>query len=358
MEFKSDFEDLEPYYRAFWANETLDRVAISVTAPRGPIIADIVNFYDPHVAYTESAERLIESFEEVCRHTFYGGLAYPYFWPNFGPDVFSAFLGAELKFSEDSHGTSWVEWSELLPGYDDLSPLEIRDDNACFQRILAITRAAAERSRGRYLLGITDLHAGFDALSVVRGGPERAALDLLEHPDGVKAALRVLYRSWEKAYESAYRIIQPVQRGATCWISLWAPGRMYSVQNDLSCLISAAMYEEFLLEELQAELDHLDYSIYHLDGVEALQHLDLLLDLPKLNAVQWVSGARFDADGIARWIPLFRKIQSKGKAIIVYPRVKEIPLVLESLKPEGLWLQVNCSSEPEAREVLRLCEWS
>ena len=138
---------------------------------------------------------------------------------------------------------------------------------------------------------------------------------------------------------------------------VWLPGKSYPVQNDFSCLVSSGMYREFFLEELLSEVKYLDYSIYHLDGVEALQHLDLLLEIPELNAVQWVSGARFEKEGISRWVPLYRKIQAKKKSIVVYPKTAEIPLVLKSLKPEGLLIQVGCASEDEARAVMAQLGW-
>ena len=111
------------------------------------------------------------------------------------------------------------------------------------------------------------------------------------------------------------------------------------------------------MDEILSEIEYLDYSIYHLDGVEALQHLDLLLEIPKLNAIQWVSGARFEKESISRWFPLYQKIQAKKKSIIVYPKVEEIPLVLKNLKPEGLLIQVGCSSEDEARAVMARLGW-
>jgi hypothetical protein len=117
------------------------------------------------------------------------------------------------------------------------------------------------------------------------------------------------------------------------------------------------MYREFFLEELVSEIESLDYSIYHLDGVEAIQHLDLLLEIPKLNAIQWVRGARFSKESISRWFPLYRKIQAKKKSIVVYSSVEEIPLVLENLKPEGLLIQVGCFDEDEARAVMAQLGW-
>jgi len=361
MEYKPDFEEAKPYFQAFWNGEVLDRVALSVTAPRKVQIhsesAD--NWSKPKKVFQESQEHILDYFEDYCRNTFFGGLAVPVFWLNFGPDVFSAFLGTELKFSEDSNITAWIDWSQnILKDYKNLSCLEIRDSNPVYQKNLELTRQAIKRGRGKFLVAPTDLHSGFDSLAVLRGGPDKAVLDLIENPEGVKEAMRLLYRVWQKVYDDYYQIVNGTQDGTGCsWMGLWAPGKSYPVQNDFYCLVSAGMYREFFLEELLSEIEYLDYSIYHLDGVEALQHLDLLLEIPKLNAIQWVRGARFDEEGISRWFPLYQKIQAKKKSIVVYPTVEEIPLILKNLKPEGLLISVGCSSEDEAGAVMAQLGW-
>ena len=60
-------------------------------------------------------------------------------------------------------------------------------------------------------------------------------------------------------------------------MGIWHPGRWYPTCCDFSCMISTQMYEELVVGELLEELDFLDASIYHLDGPDALKHLDRLL---------------------------------------------------------------------------------
>lgn len=357
MEFKKDFEKLLPYYEAFWNCEVLDRIAAIVTAPKREISSE-VKWRIPRFVAMEKPEAVIESFEKYVENVYFGGLAVPFFYPNFGPDVFSAFLGADMNYSDDSKETSWVNWkTPVLSDYSKLKDISISDENTFYRKNIELLRHAAERGKGRYIVGITDLHAGFDALCVLRGGPDRGCMDIIDYPEEVKKAMKVLFNAWKKVYDDYWSIVKDVQKGSTTWISIWAPGKMFPVQNDLSCLVSTSVYKEFFLEELLWEIEYLDYAIYHLDGVEALQHLDILLDIPKLNAIQWVCGARFSNEGLERWIPLYKKIQSKKKAIIVYPKLNEIDTLLENLKPEGLLISVSCSSQEEAEAVLKKLGW-
>jgi len=356
MEFKPDFAEIRPYVEAFWRCEALDRVACSVTAPNGKAAPPARWWGEPRFVADAPADEVLDAFEEHCRATFFGGLAVPCFYPNFGPDVFSVLLGTDLKFSSAA-GTSWSDWSQgILKSYDDPPPA-IRRDHPVLLKLRELTRRAVERGRGRYVTGATDLHGGFDALAVLRGGPDRAAMDLIEHPEGAKRVIDGLFAPWKEIYDEYYAAVRDADQGTATWIGTWSPGKMYAVQNDFSCLVSAAMYRAFFLDELMKEIEHLDHSIYHLDGVEALQHLEILLDIPRLNAIQWVSGAKYKDEGIARWFPLYRRMQERKKAIAVYPTVKEIPLVLENLKREGLFIAVGCSSEEEARAVLKTLGW-
>ena len=336
----------------------LDRVAVAVTAPRDPSVAPDNRWADPKNVFNEPVDRILDAFEEDCRRTFFGGLASPVFYPNFGPDAFSAFLGVPMHYSEDSKNTSWIDWkSPLLADFRNPSSLAIRDDNVFYRKSLEYYRKAVQRGKNRYITGITDLHGGFDSLCVLRGGPDVAVMDMVDDPDGVRKTMKRMEEVWLKIYNDYWAVVNGKQPGSDTWMHIYAPGKMYPVQNDLSCLVSAPMYREFFLEELLTEIAYLDYSIYHLDGVEALQHLDLLLDIPRLNAIQWVMGARNVAGGIKPWIPLYQKIQAKKKAIVVYPKPEELDLVLEHLQPEGLLIQMGCASEEEAKTVLARLGW-
>ena len=347
-----DWEKTKKYYKAWWNCEVLDKIAIMVTAPRENQEQNGNFVGSPEDRLNK--EKVIDIAEKKIQITFYGGLAFPFYDLDFGPDIFSAYMGATIEFSPiGDYPISWVDWHRpILENYSDLSAFEIKEDNFYWQKTKEFTSYALERSQGDYLIGITDLHAGMDSLAVLRGGPEKLCMDLIDNPDGVKAAMKLLWKAWHKIYEESYRIIANKQEGSCSWIGLWSPGKTYPVQNDFACLISSKMYEKFFLEELLNEINYLDHSIYHLDGPDALRHLDMLLEISGLNAIQWVPGAELDKQGVAKWMPIYKKIQAKKKAILVYCRPNEVDFVLENLAPEGLLIVSWCSSEKEAVELL------
>jgi hypothetical protein len=119
-------------------------------------------------------------------------------------------------------------------------------------------------------------------------------------------------------------------------------------------MISTQMYEELVVGELLEELDFLDASIYHLDGLDALKHLDRLLAIDKLKGIQWVYGA--GQPTASHWIPVLKKIQDAGKMIQIDVVPEELDIMLENLKPEGVMYTINARTEEEGRALMKKVE--
>ena len=66
---------------------------------------------------------------------------------------------------------------------------------------------------------------------------------------------------------------------------------------------------------LREDMKRLRHTIYHLDGVGELKHLDALLSLPELNAIQWVYGV--GQPGPHAWMDLYRKVENAGKQVMI-----------------------------------------
>jgi hypothetical protein len=119
---------------------------------------------------------------------------------------------------------------------------------------------------------------------------------------------------------------------------------------DISCMVSPRQFEKLFLPPLLETMHTVDHRIYHLDGTVALQHLDLLLSLPELQAIQWVPGSGHE--DVLQWVPLIRRIQKAGKCIQVFAEVKDIPKLLGEVSARGLCIVTRCDSEQEARDLI------
>ena len=96
----------------------------------------------------------------------------------------------------------------------------------------------------------------------------------------------------------------------------------------------------------------MENNLYHLDGPGALTHLDTLLAINELDAIQWVYGA---GNGRASdHIKTYQRIQRAGKGIQmiqVFP--DEIDIITSNLSPEGVWMKVQAETIDEADSVLK-----
>ena len=105
-----------------------------------------------------------------------------------------------------------------------------------------------------------------------------------------------------------------------------------------------------ILPDILVEMAPLKRSIFHLDGPQALRHLDLLLELPQLDAVQWVFGSGHGP--ASKWIDVYRRIAAAGKSVqILAESAADALAVLDELGPKGLWLYIS-ESFATRREAL------
>ncbi len=132
---------------------------------------------------------------------------------------------------------------------------------------------------------------------------------------------------------------------------IWSPGRAKEFSCDISCNLSPRQFEDIFLPTIIENMRTVDHRYYHLDGDVALHHLDLLLSLPEIQAIQWVPGAR--KSEIMQWVPLIRRIQHEGKSVQVFAKPEEIPSLLDEVSARGLCIVTTCASEQEARELER-----
>jgi hypothetical protein len=101
-------------------------------------------------------------------------------------------------------------------------------------------------------------------------------------------------------------------------------------------MISKRDFDDIFLPGLVRECEFFDRTIYHLDGPGALHHLDSILGIEKLDAVQWVCGA--GNESFEKWLPVYKKIQDGGKAMEIFLDISNLDVLFENLKPGGVWI--------------------
>ena len=334
-ELKPDFEQVLDRFEAWWQGEIVDRPLVSFSYPKDPASRVPV----PVSTHANLRDRWRDrDFAVACasarmHNTNFAGDALPVAYPNLGPEVFSAFYGCPLVFTET---TSWSE--PILGDWDKASALFLDPDNQYHRKILQITDGLLEIGRGRFLVGYTDLHGGGDAVAALRE-PQRLCIDVLERPDEVRALTERLTADFRRTYDAYHNKLQTAGQHSVTWLPATCRGRMHVPSNDFSCMISQELFEALFVPGIICECRHMDRCIYHLDGPEALRFLDMILAIPEIDAIQWVPGA--SQDHWSDWIDVYRRIQAAGKSFIIYPPATELVQVFSALRPEGAWLAVS-----------------
>lgn len=338
---------------AFWQREIIDRPVVCVSLPRAK---------PSHPAATRKAHATARDrwtdaqFVAECAlaeamNREYLGDAIPIALPNLGPDLFAAFLGCELEFADD---TSWSV--PCVKTRAEAAKARFSEQSFYWKKLLEMTDALLEIGKGKFYTGLTDIHPGGDAIAALRG-PEQLNLDLIETAGEVKALLEYVNRAFLQIYDFYYEKLLGAGQAITTWCGIVSTKKWYVPSNDFSCMISPAMFDDVFLPGIIGECRHLEASIYHLDGPGALPHLDSLLQIEALNAIQWVPGA---GNGRASdWLPVYKKCQSAGKGLQLTLEPDEVDLFIENLRPEGLWIGLSGVADREQAEAIikKLLKW-
>ena len=302
-------------------------------------------------SYWTDVERVVERHEKGLEKTWWGGESFPVMFPVATgiPAIVAAYLGCPLTFTGAM--TGWC--AHIIDDWNNCPSLEFDADNEWYQKTVALLRAACERAQGRYYVGIPDLNGPGEILSRLRG-PENLAVDLIENPDCVHAALKKINRAWLDAWKGLTEVTHEYLDGYIYWMRIWSEVPSTDLQTDFSIMISSEMFDEFFMPYIEQQTEWVERTIYHLDGPGAARHLNSLLELPKLTGIQWTPGA--GAAPMVEWIDLLKRVQAAGKLLFLWCEYDEVETLLSELRPEGLFLVPRCATVEEGQALLKLAE--
>jgi 5-methyltetrahydrofolate--homocysteine methyltransferase len=217
--------------------------------------------------------------------------------------------------------------------------------------------AIGDAGRGKWLTGLPDLNGPLNILASLRC-TQTLLTDLLDCPEEVKSATRHINKIWHACAQELFAISGGRQPGNTNWMGVWFPGKGTDVQCDFAAMLSPAMFEEFVLPDVQESCRNLEYSLFHLDGPQQIAHLDMLLEIPQLNGIEWVPGDGNEHRGSPKWFPLYRRIQAKKKLLVIRNVPKDsVERLMAEIRPQGVLMEVvGCTCEAEARHFLKMAE--
>lgn len=369
MYYQQGWGKIKERFKAWWNQEILDRVLIQVIAPQESCNMRYESYYGEYPTYKiiknwankgYNHEYLLEKTESQIASTYYGGDAVPFFLVNLGPGSLASYLGCQANFRDD---TIWFG-PPILNDWKYLSEVKFNSQNKLWEVTRELTDFVSKRGENKFLTAFADLGGVMDVMASLRGS-ERLCLDLIEYPEKIKELRDSIVKVWIKCYDELFDIVNKNQEGTVGWLPAWSPGKTYPLQCDFSAMISPKMYKEFVVPEIRTIARHLDNVVYHLDGPDAVKHLDVILDIPEIDAIQWVPGPKTlpeepPSPPLIDEISMLHKIQKKKKSLYVYASgPKEVEHLISELCPEGLLICTSCNSKKEARCLVKKTkEWT
>lgn len=342
-------------HEAFWRKELDEGPLLWITAPLEKPGTPPKEPATEEGLWTD-VEYVLSKAEYDLGRTYFAGDSLPVFNPWLGPDQFAAWLGAEMQLKPRDN-TSWVR--PLSKDASEYPSFHLDPSNRWWRLYLSLVRRSVERGKDKWITAYPDLHTGIDALAALRS-PEQLMFDMLESPQTVRRAMRQMTQFWKDVVDLVSDAVLPTGQGTSNWTMGWSERRFLCIgQNDFTCLISPKMFDEFCLNDTVECADHVDHTIYHLDGAGALKHLPRLLEIERIDCVQWIQGAGKPLP--SHWLELLRQIQAAGKSVqLLYAGAHggeadfrlELDVLLDALDPRRLFLVIEARSVAEADRLV------
>lgn len=348
LETKPDYEQCLARIESWFHQEIIDRVPIRFHRHNAEYDKLINNCN--HKTLKErwmDAEFQLTTYIESLDGYRFNAETFPVYMPNLGPNIYAAFHGAELIF-EDT--TSWCD--PVINSVDDIVNIKFSKSNEYYKKIFEMTRLALDMRENRFWVGYTDLHPGMDCVAAWRG-TENLCFDMVMNPEFVQILLKKSLEHFLDVYDEFDSLLKSKNNPSVTWMNIPVVlGRMHIPSNDFSFMISPDMFEGFALPVLKEEVQTMTHNVFHVDGKGVANHIDSILNVEGINAIQWVQGMADDYP-IMQHLPFIKKVQEKGASIIVDLDKQDLEKFMSEVSPKGIFLWIATENEDEEHAILK-----
>jgi hypothetical protein len=332
--------DIRERLTAWWNVEDTGRPCIlgSVRETDRPDTDDLERFW------SDEAFILERTMAEIAGTVTYGE-AVPYHYVDQGSSAMAGVLGCPMEAVDKE--TVWAE--PRFERAEDILEVSFDPNGPLYRRIRRLTEASCAQAPGHHMVapfaleGMTDLMAALYGL-------EPFLIDTLTEPDLTARCMAHLKHLWLAAWRDIQSAIRTGNPGGIGWVGIWAPGTTFPLQEDVAYNLSPDAFRAFCIPHIRDLADAMDYPFFHLDGVGMIPHLDALLEIESLKAIQWQPGA--GKEDLAQWIDLLRKILDGGKSVQVYARADEVPMLVDTLGSRGVMAVITDAAHENMRPLM------
>ena len=355
LAWKPDWKETERHFRQWWCQEGLVLGSAGVPAPKPHETAPAPGpAPSVEAGYADAETRALRNHYRLAHQAFPAD-AFPISDTDIGPGSLALTMGSEPGFSPE---TVWFNpVMDQDPHPESRPPLCFDPDSRWWRVHEETLRACARLAGSRYTVGCPDLVENVDVLASLRG-TQQLLIDMIERPSWVEEKDFEINAAFAEAYQRVHDIIRLGDGSAVFGaFRLWGPGKTAKVQCDAAALISAPMFERFVVPALAAQCAWLDYAMFHLDGAHCLHHLDALLAIDELDAIEWTPNPKVLSGGDPAWYDLYRRILAAGKSVqAVGVRPEEVIPLLDAVGGKGMYIMTSFATLDQAEALARAAE--
>lgn len=340
LEYCPDFPAICQRFDAWWNQSCLDRPVFICAANSNPS-----RNITKRLELLESPEEWFETKLTDLRQMHRVGDTLPMVRPDFGPVVLSGAFGGKVEFVAD---TTWThafindDWSNA-PGWS------LDQNNPWWAKIVRFSKLVASQGKGKYVFQTPNLGSSADILLNLRGSTE-LCMDVVDQPGQITAAVDAIYPAWRDATRQLLDLALAAGVGVTHHTMTWSGLPHTPLECDFNYMIGQKDFERLFLPDIARQSATLDRCVFHLDGPGAVKHLDALLSVPSIQAIQYVPGE--GTPSALPWIDLYRRIQAAGKSVQIVCPAAEVLQLCRELKPEGVCYFASTPLPPDQLDQL------
>jgi hypothetical protein len=264
---------------------------------------------------------------------------------DFGPTALGTLIGSQFHFESD---TTWFTPS-ISNDWSNATAWSIDENDKWWRIMCGLVERVAADAAGRYLLCTPAYEASADVVLNLRGTSE-FCMDIIDRPQKISQSIDALFPCWQKTLKMLYDTSIRQGTGLTTWMRIWSNEPFAIVAADVGYMLSPEDFKKVILPSLAREAAKIARAIFHIDGPPMWRHIDALLEIPEIRAIQFTPGA--GTPSIMPYIDIFRKIQSAGRSLLIFASPNEVMPLCKAIKPEGLAILLDVV--PPANELQML----
>lgn len=340
---ENGWENIKKHYIGWWNKKGI--------VLRIDIKGGILNNYQNYLSGSEYLKKYhtdnvfcIEQIEDTIKNKKYLADTLPIAMIDYGTVTLSALLGCIPIFKDDS-----IWYNPCISDIKKYPHIVFQEDNKWWNILKAKIDAFKNVDNRDFILGAPALTPGMDCLAAMMG-TEKLLIEMIDNECLIRKKLNEIQEAYFEIFDKIYDSISLRDKSSAFgYFSLWGNGKTAQAQCDISAMFSTNMFTNFVLPYLNEQCDKLDNVMYHLDGTQALRHLEALLSVEKLRAIEWTPQSSIESGGNPRWYELYKYILKGRKSIqIMDVKPNEVEPLIEAVGNNGLFINVIANNEDEA----------